>query len=171
MPYTNNTLRRAEQILGYGIAGTPTEATEHEYAVVDGVAYVDLFSGTATVEGQTDFKAAFNGRVNGISYFNEVIFANNCKGTVKITAKWGSDTFMTDIAGLLDWLEENNPASSLDSAGVQRKAIEDFDVSYRTSEEKQNDLDIILHDGYGFYIRKPFILDVSKEQRDAGQSF
>lgn len=171
MPYSSNTLRRAEQILGYGIAGTPANPTEREYAVVDGVAYVDLFSGTATVEGQTGFKTAFNGRVNGMSYFNEIIFANNCKGTVKITAKWGSDTFMTDIAGLLDWLEDNNPSSSLDSAGVQRKSMEDFDVTYRTSVEKQNDLDIILHDGYGFYIRKPFILDVSKEQKDAGRYF
>ncbi len=78
---------------------------------------------------------------------------------------WGSDDFDTDIDGLLLWLSENPTTDSLDEAGVKSKKIEDFSVTKGSAEETVADVNIILHEGYGYYIRRPVIFDVSSEHR------
>lgn len=42
MSHSKNTIRRAEQILGYGIG---ERQGKREYPVIDGVIYTDLFEG------------------------------------------------------------------------------------------------------------------------------
>lgn len=165
----NNT-RRAEQILGYGINTTQDEAEEREYTCIDGVIYTDLFEGTPIVGNFGIFKPAFNGRTHNIDYFNEVILPSNYNGRVKITAKWGSDKFMSDIDGLLQWLDKD-PTTSLNNAGVSSKKIEDFTVSFRTADETQSGVETILNEGYGFYVRKPLIVTIGSEKPDAGRYF
>lgn len=164
MPYTTTTIKRAEQVLGYGIADTQPSATVREYPVIDGVIYTDLFSGNATIDGEVQTSVRFNGK-QGTDYYNEVNYSSKCSDKVSISANWRSDTFMTEIAPLLDWLEADDPTTVLDSAGVASKKIEDFSVSYRTSSEKKEDLNNAFVDGFGYYIRRPLILDVSEEQR------
>lgn len=166
--YSNNVIRRAEQILGYGIT---TTAGERTYPIIDGVIYTDLFEGNAP-DGYTK---ALNGRVNGISYYNELIVNNyhrsTCPKTASLTLTWGSTAFMTDIDELLQWLEDNPAVDSLDNAGVKSKKIEDFSVSYGSDEDKQNDIASVLKSTYGFYIRKPLIISIAPEQRDASRYF
>ena len=162
MSYSKSTIRRAEQILGYGITDI---GGVREFTVIDGVINTDLFEGDPTITGITDFKKAFNGRVGGTTYFNQIILTNSCKGTVEIDAIWGSCDFNDDISGLLEWLEENPATDSLDTAGVKSLKIEDFSQTSGTAEETQADINTILHNGYGFYVRRPVIFDVSSEHR------
>lgn len=169
MPYPNSVIRRAEQILGYGITDT---AGERVYAVSDGVVYTDLFTGDVTIEGYTGtIKKAFNGRVNGMTYFNQLILDTCHLEEVTLTLTWGSEQFMTDIDGLLAWLNENSTADNLDEVSIKSKKIEDFSVTKASAEEARDNASIILNEGYGFYIRRSFIIDVAKEQRDASRYF
>lgn len=164
MNHSTNTIRRAEQILGYGITEVPGP---REYIVVDNVIYTDIFEGDITIPGITSFKTAFNGRVNGMSYFNEIILppSHRRHKSVEIDAPWGSKQFNEDIEGLLAWLDENKPSDYLEDAGVSSKKIEDFNISFRDASEKQSDINTILHDGYGFYVRRPLIISVASEQK------
>lgn len=167
--YSNSVIRRAEQILGYGISSTAGTRT---FPVVDGVVYADLFTGDATIEDFTGtITKTFNGRRNALTYWNELRVVSCHLKEVTVTATWGSADFMTDIDGLLAWLDENPSTENFDEAGVASKKIEDFSVSFRTAEEKQLDLNTILHEGFGYYIRRPFIIDVAKEQRHGYRYF
>lgn len=173
MGYAKSVIRRAEQILGYGITGVGGERT---YPVIDGVVYMDLFNDSDfTINGYNGtIKKAFNGRVNGVEYFNQLFLDTRyCKKLKEITIDldWGSQCFDTEISGLLDWLTENTGADMLDDTGISSKKIEDFSVSYRDAEEKSLDLNLILNEGFGYYIRRPFIVDVAKEQKDASGYF
>ena len=102
MNHSTNTIRRAEQILGYGI-GTGTGV--REYPVIDGVIYTDLFEGDLNVELPFEYKLAFNGKMGHTSYYNEIIVKSRCKSTVEVDAIWGSCEFDKEIKSLLDWLE------------------------------------------------------------------
>lgn len=164
MAYSNATIRRAEQILGYGIkAGTG----EREYPVIDGVVYTDLFSGTATVDGVT-FTPAFNGKKYGTTYYNELHVNSNCNRTVKVTAAWGSTTFETELKDLLDWIEENPAVDSLDSAGAKSLRIKDYAETFGTASEQTQDLTDVIDRGWGFYVRKPLIISVGETSNAAG---
>lgn len=163
MGYSGNTIRRAQQILGYGFNETNGP---REYAVIDGIIYTDVFEGDPTIEGITSYKKAFNGRVGGTTYFNQIILTSKCKTRyMSVDASWGSCDFNEDIKGLLDWLEANPATTSLSEADVKSKKIEDFSVTKGTAEETSANVSVILNEGYGFYISRPLILDVSPEQR------
>ena len=94
MSHSINTIRRAEQILGYGI-GTGTGA--REYPVIDGVIYTDLFEGDLNVELPFEYRLAFNGKVGHTTYYNEIIVKSKCKSTVEVDAVWGSCEFDKEI--------------------------------------------------------------------------
>ena len=78
---------------------------------------------------------------------------------------------MTDIDGLLTWLEANPATNAMDNAGVRSKQVEDFRLTTGTAEERQQDLNAILKEGYGYYISRPLIVGVGSEQRDASRYF
>lgn len=163
MPYNTSVIRRAEQILGYGITNTTGERT---FPVIDGVVYTDLFTGIPTIPDYTGtIVRKFNGRRNNLVYWNELYLENCNLEEVTLNLAWGSDDFDTDIDGLLLWLSENDTSSSLDEAGVKSKKIEDFSVTKGSAEETVADINIILNEGYRYYIRRPIILDVSSEHR------
>lgn len=166
MAHTISTIRRAEQILGYGIG---TCEGEREYPVIDGVVYTDLFEGDATVDGVT-FTQAFNGVKNRTEYFNEIIPVRTHQKTVKVTAEWGSTEFMTDIKELLDWLEDNPSTDALDSAGTKSLRIKDYSETFGTAQEQTEDINTVLERGFGFYIRKPLIISFG-EQPNAARYF
>ena len=172
MAYPKSVIRRAEQILGYCITSVAGVRT---YPVIDGIVYADLFSDSdpITIEGYTGtIKKSFNGRSNGMEYYNQLDLGSSCHlKEVTLDLYWGSECFYTDIDGLLLWLQVNTPADSLDDAGVKSKKIEDFSVSYSTAAEKQDDINIILHDGFGFYVRRPLIIGVAQEQGDGSRYF
>jgi len=171
MSYSNNTIRRVEQILGYGIK--QAASSDRTYNIVNGVLYTDLFTGNITITGyDSTYTKAFNGHTNGVTYFNELILDDeHACGEVVVTAAWGSEEFNIDIDNLFSWVECKDPTNSLNTAGIASKKIEDFSVSYKSAEEKQNDLMSILNNGFGYYIRKPLIIDVSRKQKDAGRYF
>lgn len=162
--YPNSVIRRAEQILGYGITSKSGPRT---YPVIDGTVYADVFTGEATIEDYTGtIRTSFNGRSNGMEYYNQLYLGSHCHLTeVTLDLDWGSSCFMTDIDGLLAWLNTNSPTDNLENAGVSSKKIEDFSVSFRTASDASQDVSIILNEGYGFYIRRPLIIEVAKEQR------
>jgi hypothetical protein len=166
-----NTMRRIEQIVGYGISDTEGKRT---FTPVDGILYVDLFEGDIPEELGVK---SFNGRKNGVTYFNQIELSKNysksyCKqGDVTLELNWGSNEYNEEIKGLADWLEENPAVDNLDDAGVKSKKIEDFSVTKGTAAETQADINIILHDGYGYYIRRPLIVGVSQENKDASRYF
>lgn len=173
MQYSKSVIRRAEQILGYGITDIAGVRT---HPVVDGVVYADLFSDTSVeVPGYTgSISKAFNGRSNGIEYYNEIhLDQSKCKKLKQVTLDldWGSQCFFSEVKELLDWLQENSAADGLDNAGVESKKIEDFNVRYRDVSDKSADLNATLYDGFGFYIRRPLIIDVAKEQKDGSRYF
>lgn len=164
MAYSNATIRRAEQILGYGIkSGTG----EREYPVIDGVVYTDVFEGTATVDGVT-FTPAFNGKRYGVEYYNELHVSGNCKRTVKVTAAWGSTKLMTELEDLLDWIEANPAVDGFDSAGSKSLRIKDYAETFGTAEEQTADLYEIIDRGWGYYVRKPLIISVGETGNAAG---
>src|SRR5690606_23369079 len=165
MAYSNNIIRRAEQILGYGITDV---AGVREYSVVDGVIYTDLFEGEVTIPGYTGtFKRAFNGKFNGLTYYNEIHLTNKCKtDTVGLELDWGSTAFDAEIDDLLKWLEDNSAADILDTANVEYKKIEDFTVRYKNTEEAEASIRDSISTGWGYYIRRPLIIGVAREQRN-----
>lgn len=165
-----NSKRRLEQILGYGFSNN---GEPREYTVVDGVIYVDVFDGDVTLPFNAKHRKAFNGRKNGMDYWNEIhLDTNKHNGkTVELNLAWGSCEFDSDVQSLLDWLEENPASDSLDDTGISSKKIEDFSVSFRDSSEKQADFNTTLENGYGFYIRRPLLVSVSSEQKDASRYF
>lgn len=165
MSYSPITIRRAEQILGYGI-GTGTGA--REYPVIDGVVYTDLFEGAATVEGLSDVVTGFNGKKHGTTYRNELYITSKCPKTVKVTAAWGSTAFNTEIEGLLDWLEDNPATDSLDNAGTKSIRIKDTAETFSTGEEQTQTVNDLLNSGYGYYIRKPLIISFGENKDAAG---
>ena len=169
MAYPNAVIRRAEQILGYGITDTPGART---YPVIDGVVYTDLFVGDATITGYTGtITKAFNSRSNAMTYWNELRIDGCTLKEVTLTLTWGSTAFLADIDGLLAWLETNSTTDNLDEAGVKSKKIEDFSVTKGTAEETSADINLILNEGFGYYIRRILLLDVAKEQKDASRYF
>lgn len=165
----SNTIRRAEQILGYGITKT---SGKRYFTVVDGVIYTDLYTGEVTLPFTDKFKKAFNGRVNGMTYFNEIRLDTNCYDgkDVELELAWGSTDFDDDIQGLTDWIEDTGD-ESLDNVGVKSKKIEDFNVSYSDAEETEDSKQSALIDTYGFYIRRPLIIGISSEQKHNERHF
>ena len=167
MAYSTNTIRRAEQILGYGI-GTGTGV--REYPVIDGVIYTDLFEGNLNVELPFKYKLAFNGKVGHTSYYNEIIPTSKCQKSVKVDAVWGSTSFNTEIKSLLDWLESNPVTDSLDNAGTKSIRIKDTAETFSTGEEQTQSLNNLINNSYGYYIRKPLIVSFG-ENKDAARYF
>ena len=167
MAYSTNTIRRAEQILGYGI-GTGTGG--REYPVIDGVIYTDLFEGDLNVELPFKYKLAFNGKVGHTSYYNEIIVNSKCQKSVKVDAIWGSTSFNNEIKSLLDWLEANPVTDSLDNAGTKSIRIKDTAETFSTGEEQIQTLNNLINNSYGYYIRKPLIISFG-ENKDAARYF
>ena len=167
MSYSINTIRRAEQILGYGI-GTGTGARAREYPVIDGVIYTDLFEGDLNVELPFEYKLAFNGKVGHTSYYNEIIVKSKCKSTVEVDAVWGSCEFEKEIEPLLDWLEANPVTDSLDNAGTKSIRIKDTAETFSTGEEQTQTVNDLLNSGYGYYIRRPLIISFGENKDAAG---
>lgn len=171
MAYSNSVIRRAEEILGYGITSIPGDRT---YTVIDGVIYTDLFTGPVTIPGYAGgFTRAYNGKVNGLEYYNEIVLhkPNKCQQTVTLDLDWGSECFKNDINDLLEWLEDTPSTDDLDNAGIASKRIEDFSVSYRSGSDTGQDTYDALVRGWGYYIRRPSMVDVAGEQRDAARYF
>lgn len=158
-----NVIRRAEKILGYGITDV---SGEREYPVIDGVVYADLFTGTPTIDGYTgNTKLTFNGS-QATPYKNQIALdPKRCKQTVKITATWGSQVFLSEIDELLQWLEENNFTDAADEAGIRSKKIEDFSVTYRDAEEVQSSTYDTIRAAWSFYIRSVILISVTPEQK------
>ena len=167
MSYSTNTIRQAEQILGYGI-GTGTGV--REYPVIDGVIYTDLFEGDLNVELPFEYRLAFNGKVGHTSYYNEIIVNSKCQKSVKVDAIWGSTSFNTEIKSLLDWLEANPVTDSLDNAGTKSIRIKDTAETFSTGEEQIQTLNNLINNSYGYYIRKPLIISFG-ENKDAARYF
>lgn len=164
--------KQLEEIIGYSLSDVQGA---RYYTIVDNVLYVDAFEGEPTIAGYTGpFKKGFNGKVNGLAYFNEIYLdAKHCRrlNEVEVTANWGSTTLNTELTELKDWLTGNPLVDSLDDIGVSSKKIEDFSVSLRTAAEQNQDrIDATLNT-FGWYIRKPLIISVSSEQKDAGRYF
>lgn len=172
MTYSKSIIRRAEQILGYGITDV---AGVREYPVVDGVIYTDLFDGDVDVEIPNytgSFKKAFNGKYNGLEYYNEIHLTGKCKtDTVELELNWGSKCFIKEIEDLLTWLQDNSAADILDNANVESKKNEDFNVRFKNSEESQASISDAINAGWGYYIRRPLIISVASEQRNDGRYF
>ena len=165
MSYSTNTIRRAEQILGYGI-GTGTGV--REYPVIDGVIYTDLFEGDLNVELPFEYRLAFNGKVGHTIYYNEIIVKSKCQKSVEVDAVWGSTSFNTEISSLLYWLEANPITDSLDNAGTKSIRIKDTDETFSTGEEQTQTLNDLLNSSYGYYIRKPLIISFGENNDAAG---
>lgn len=165
MSYSTNTIRRAEQILGYGIGDFQGV---REYPVIDGVIYTDLFEGDLNVELPFEYKLAFNGKVGHTSYYNEIIVKSNCQSTVEVDAVWGSCEFNKEIEALLDWLEANPVTDSLDNAGTKSIRIKDTAETFNTGEEQNQTIYDLLNSGYGYYIRKPLIISFGDNKDAAG---
>ena len=167
MAYSKNTIRRAEQILGYGITDTAGTRT---FTVIDGIIYTDLFEGVPTIDGLDDYRVTFNGHANA-DYLNQIHVYCRDGQEVEVTADWGSTTFETEIKDLLDWLESNGGMGSVETANVQSKKIEDFTVSYKSTEEAQDSQDAALLNVWSYYIRRPLIIGISSEKLDAARYF
>lgn len=165
MSYSTNTIRRAEQILGYGIGDFQGV---REYPVIDGVIYTDLFEGDLNVELPFEYKLAFNGKVGHTSYYNEIIVKSRCKQSVEVDAIWGSCEFDKEIKSLLDWLEANPVTDSLDNAGTKSIRIKDTAETFSTGEEQNQTIYDLLNSGYGYYIRKPLIISFGDNKDAAG---
>lgn len=168
MAYKTSTIRRAEQILGYGIQdGTG----EREYPVIDGVVYTDVFTGEATVEGYTGkITRAFNGKINGLGFYNQ-LYVNKCKhSTVKVTAAWGSADLMAELKTLLDHLDTVDIVESLDGVATKSLRIKDYSETFATAEEQTDSLNTVLYREYGYYIRRPLIVSIGSTT-DAARYF
>lgn len=165
MSHSINTIRRAEQILGYGIV---TGTGVREYPVIDGVIYTDLFEGDLNVELPFEYKLAFNGKVGHTVYHNEIIVKSKCKSTVEVDAVWGSCDFNKEIKSLLDWLEANPVTDSLDNSGTKSIRIKDTAETFSTGEEQTQTVNDLLNSGYGYYIRKPLIISFGENKDAAG---
>lgn len=162
-------MRRAEQILGYGISD---RSGERYYTVVDGVIYTDLFEGDVEIPNYTGkFKKAFNGKLNALGYYNEIHLSSKCTPEVTLDLIWGSRDFYDDIDGLLKWLEDNPAEDMLDEAGVESKKIEDFNVRYKDTEESQASKSNLITANWGYFIRRPLIIGVAREQKNDWRYF
>lgn len=163
MSYTARTIRRATQILGYNFCDTPGV---REFSVVDGTIYTGLFTGDVTIANYTGtITKAFNGNTSGTDYYNEIILdcSSRYMDTVSLDLSWGSDDFVCEIKDLLDYLQDDT--FDVDDAGVSSKKIEDFSISLKNSEATTDDKSRIINENFSFYIRRPLIVSVSKENR------
>lgn len=162
MPYTANTLRRAESILGYSLS---SQAGAREYSVIDGVLYTDVFEGTPTIGGYTGtIKTRFNGSQT-TAYKNEIIL-DKCKdGKYTVTATWGSAALEAELKDLLDWIEANDFTEDLGNSGAKSLKIEDFSITKENADEAALSYWRSISSGWSFYIRTPILLSVSPEQR------
>lgn len=170
MAYPKSVIRRAEQILGYGITSIAGERT---YPVSYGTVYTDLFtdSDDIVIHGYTGtIVKSFNGKRNGVEYYNQIELHKTKLKEVTLDLDWGNNCFNKEIDALLEWLDDNS-TGSLDDVGVSSKKIEDFSVSFRDASEKSADLNSSLVETFGFYIRRPLLIDVAKEQKDAARYF
>lgn len=159
MAHTAITIRRAEQILGYGFeTGTGTRT----YQVIDGVIYTDLFTGDPVLP--FTYTKAFNGITGRTTYFNEIIPTSTCEKTVDVTASWGSNEFTAEIDPFLVLLDDNPPTDSLSNAGTKSIKTEDYSETFATGKEQIDNLNVILHEGYGWYIRRPLIVSFGNNQ-------
>lgn len=164
--YSGHVIKRAEQILGYGIGSVAGDRT---YRVIDGIIYTDLFSGTPTLQGFSGtFKTRFNGK-QGTAYFNEIILDSKCKNEITITAAWGSNSFLSEINKLLAWIKDDDFVDNVENAGIQSKKIEDFSVTYKNEEE--GGVNTVIDSTWGYYIRKPLIVGISKEHKNDWRYF
>ena len=162
MAYSVATLRRAEQMLHYGIQDGTDERT---YPVVDGVIYTDAFTGTPTIDGYTGtITKRFNG-AQGATYFNEIYVTGCHLSELSVTATWGSETLRTELDALLAWIDDDDFADTADDADVQSKKIEDFSVTKKDAAATKKGLYEALMGSFSFYIRNPIIVSVTKEQR------
>ena len=169
MAYTQNTLRRAESILGYGIqAGTGLRT----YPVIDGTVYTDLFTGTPVITGYTGtIKTRFNGSQTS-TYKNEIILDKNfCNSEVVVDAVWGNTSFLTEIDELLQWLEDNQFTDTANISNIKSTEIEDFRETYNTAEDTSSNFYDALRSAWQFYIRNVLLISVSREQKDASRYF
>jgi len=160
--YSESVIHRAEEILGYSISATTGSRT---YRVIDGVVYTDLFTGTPTI---TDYTGTVTTRFNdsqATSYKNEIIIDDKCLNEVTITATWGNADFNTEIDDLLQWLTDNPFAGAADESGLQSKKIEDFSVTFKSSDEASSSFYDAIRGSWSFYIRNPIIISVTPEQR------
>lgn len=163
MTYTTTTIIRAQTILGYGLSDI---SGEREYTPVDGVLYTDVFESEPTLTGYSgSFKLAFNGKVGGSRYYNEIWLNDSCVNSVTVDAVWGSCDLMEDIGQLLAWIQDDTPQDALDDSGISSKKIEDFSVSFKSAEQSQSDMNHQIEKYFGYFIRKPIILDVASEQK------
>jgi len=163
MSYTLRTIRRAAQILGYNFCDT---IDARDYSVVDGTIYTGVFTGDVTIANYTGtITKAFNGKTSGTDYYNEIILdcSSRYLDTVSLDLSWGSDDFVCEIKDLLDYLSTDT--FDVDYAGVSSKKIEDFTISLKDSEATTDDKSRIINENFSFYIRRPLIVSVSKENR------
>ena len=163
MSYNVRTFRRASQILGYNFTNC---SGARNFTVVDGTIYTDVFTGDATIANYTGtITKAFNGNTSGTDYYNEIILDCSSRhlGTVSLDLNWGSDCFCSEIKDLLDYL--NTDTFNVDDAGVSSKKIEDFSISLKDSVATSDDKSRIINENFSYYIRRPLIVSVSKENR------
>ena len=163
MSYSTRTIRRAAQILGYSLADC---GGARSFNVVDGTIYTDVFTGDVTIANYTGtITKAFNGKTSGTDYYNEIILDCSSRRleTVSLDLAWGSDDLICELKDLLDYLQADT--FDIDDAGISSKKIEDFTVSLKTADETLNDKSRIINENFSFYIRRPLIVSVSRENR------
>ena len=158
---TNSEFRTMKTI-GYDWRIDPAERT---YPVIDGVAYVDVF----TAEDNNGGKYSFNGDHNA-EYYNQIV-VDDCNDTVTLTLDWGSNQFECDIKPMIDWYDANPASKLLSGAGVKSKKIEDYSVTKGTAEETIADIQTSMIEAFGYFIRRPLIVSIAGDQRDAGRYF
>jgi hypothetical protein len=171
MSYTNETIRRAERILGYGITCKNGSRT---YRVIDGTVYADVFEDDEpTLSGYTGaYVLSFNGQRNGVEYYNQIELTDRClPKEVTIDTEWGSDCLNKDLKSLLDWLEANPGADNFDDLGVSSKKVEDFSVNLKSGDDTKSDMKSVIANGWSWYVRSPLIIGVSPERNDDWRHF
>lgn len=165
MSYSNSTIKRAEQILGYGLSD---DAGKRYFTVIGNKIYTDVYTSTATVPNYSGtVREAFNGDRNS-DYYNEIILDDDCLDgqEVELNLTWGSSTLKSELDSLLAWIDDDDPTDALDNSDIKSKKIEDFSVSLTDSDESIKRKDNALLSGYSYYIRRPFILNISAEHTD-----
>lgn len=171
MTYSNNVIHRVEQILGYGLSNTAGART---YTVIGSIIYADVYTGNPTIQGYSGkIRKSFNYNANGVSFFNELMLEDDSMDgkQVEVTATWGSPDLLSELDELLAWLKDTDPTNKMDDAGISTKQIEDFHVVTRNGSLTSEGYKKALIDGFGFYIRKPLIVNISSEQRNDWRYF
>ena len=156
---------RTRQTIGYDWRPYPDTRT---YPVIDGVVYVDVFM----AEDNNDGKYSFNGDRNA-DYYNQIVL-DDCDSklkTITLELEWGSSQFECDIKPMVDWYDANPASKLLSGAGVKSKKIEDYSVTKGTAEETIDDIQVSMVEAFGYFIRRPLIVSIAGDQKDAGRYF